>query len=231
MAPAARDMDRRLRFTQLALAMTCRPSVNLTMILRLGFVIGVVGLAGTAAWDSASAAGDLCARLFVPEGYELGCTLESEPGGRGPAAAVRPTESAFGPLSELTLRRVEEPVDDPAAWLREQLTLDLSPVDSALQELTRDADSPITGTPLAEQLREWREFLGSAAALPLAGCSEPGHRAGVDAWEMACDWELGPLHQYMTFRLVERAGERYAIRIRTMNPQRLRHLTAIANSL
>jgi hypothetical protein len=47
---------------------------------------------------------------------------------------------------------------------------------------------------------------------------------------MACDWELGPLRQYMRFRLVERAGERYAIRIRTMNEQRLRHLVAIANS-
>jgi hypothetical protein len=200
------------------------------MVLRLGVVIGAVCLAWTGMTGPATAAGDLCARLFVPEGYELGCALERDPGARGPAAVVRPTESAFSPLSELTLRRVEEPVDDPAAWLREQLTLDLSPVDSALQELTRDADSPITGTPLAEQLREWREFLGSAATLPLAGCGEPVHRAGVDAWEMACDWELGTLHQYMTFRLVERAGQRYAIRIRTMNPQRLRHLVAIANS-
>jgi len=200
------------------------------MVLRLGVVIGAICLAWTGVADPATAAGDLCARLFMPEGYELGCTLEPDPSGGGPAAVVRPTESAFGPLSELTLRRVEEPVDDPAAWLRDQLTLDLTQVDSALQELTRDADSPLTGTPLAAQLREWREFLDSAAALPLAGCGEPAHRAGVDAWEMACDWELGPLHQYMTFRLVERAGERYAIRIRTMNPQRLRHLTAIANS-
>jgi hypothetical protein len=133
-------------------------------------------------------------------------------------------------LSELTLRRVEEPVEDPAAWLREQLTLDLSPVDAALRELARDADSPITGTPLAEQLQDWRELLDSAAALPLAGCDEPAHLPGPDAWEMACDWELGPLRQYMRFRLVERAGERYAIRIRTMNEQRLRHLVAIANS-
>jgi len=199
------------------------------MTIRLGLVAGAICLAWAGAPEPARAAADLCARLFVPEGYELGCALETDPGG-GFEAVVRPTESTFGPLSELTLRRVEEPVEDPAAWLREQLTLDLSPVDAALQELARDADSPITGTPLAEQLQDWREFLDSAATLPLAGCGEPAQRAGGDAWEMACDWELGPLRQYMRFRLVERAGERYAIRIRTMNEQRLRHLVAIANS-
>ena len=199
------------------------------MTIRLGFLASLICLACAGAPEPAKAAGDLCARLFVPEGAELGCALESDPAG-DLAAVVRPTDSAFGPLSELTLRRVEEPVADPAAWLREQLTLDLSPVDAALQELARDADSPITGTPLAERLQDWRELLDSAASLPLAGCDEPARRAGADAWEMACDWELGPLRQYMRFRLVERAGERYAIRIRTMNEQRLRHLVAIANS-
>jgi hypothetical protein len=144
---------------------------------------------------------------------------------------VRPSDSAFAALSELSLRRVEEPVEDPAAWLREQLTVDLSPVDSALNGLTRGPDSPITNTPLAEQLQAWRELLGSAATLPLSGCGEPAHLAGdADAWEMACEWALGPLRQYMRLRLVERAGERYGIRIRSMNEQRLRHLVAIANS-
>jgi hypothetical protein len=200
------------------------------MTLRLGLVIGAACLAWTAAADSASAGSDLCSRLFVPEGYELGCALESDPAGSGGAAVVRPTDSTFGSLSELTLRRIEEPVEDPAKWLRDQLTLDLSGAEVALDELTESADSPITGTPLAEQLQQWREFLDSAATLPLAGCGEPVQQAGGDAWEMACDWELGPLRQYMRFRLVERAGERYAIRIRTMNEQRLRHLVAIANS-
>jgi hypothetical protein len=200
------------------------------MTLRLGSVIGAACLAWTGAADPTSAAADLCARLFVPEGYELGCALEIDPSGSGGATVVRPTDSTFGPLSELTLRRIEEPVDDPAKWLRDQLTLDLSGAEAALDELAESADSPITGTPLAEQLEQWREFLGSAATLPLAGCGEPAPRAGSDAWEMACDWELGPLRQYMRFRLVERGSERYAIRIRTMNEQRLRHLVAIANS-
>jgi hypothetical protein len=201
------------------------------MVIRSGFLIGLVWLASTGAAAAQTPDDDLCARLFVPEGYELGCALESDPSGSGEAAVIRPADSAFAALSELSLRRVEESVEDPAAWLRAQLTVDLSPVDSALKELTRGPDSPITNTPLAEQLQAWRGLLGSAAALPLAGCGEPRRLVGGgDAWEMACEWELGPLRQYMRLRLVERAGERYAIRIRTMNEQRLRHLVAIANS-
>ena len=199
------------------------------MVARLAFLIGTIGLACAGASAAAQPA-DLCARLFVPEGIELGCTIESDPAGSGLAAVVQPTDSEFAPLSELTLRRVEDPVEDPAAWLRDQLTLDLSPVEAALEELIHGADSPITGTPLADQLQSWRGLLGSAAALPLSGCGDPARLTGGDAWQMACEWELGPLRQYMNFRLIERAGEHYAIRIRTMNEQRLRHLTAIANS-
>jgi hypothetical protein len=200
------------------------------MSFRPGFLLGVVWLASTGAAVGQTPDDDLCARLFVPEGYELACALEIDPSGSA-GAVVRPTDSAFAPLTELSLRPVEEPVDDPAQWLRNRLTLDLSPAEAALDELAEDADSPITGTPLAEQLQEWRELLGSAATLPLAGCREPQHLVGgINAWEMACDWELGPLRQHMRFRLVERGGERYAIEIRTMNEQRLRHLVAIANS-
>jgi hypothetical protein len=187
------------------------------MIARLAFLIGTICLACAGAPAAAQPGEDLCGRLFVPEGIELGCTLQSDPAGSGLAAVVQPTES-------------EEPVEDPAAWLREQLMLDLSPVDAALDELIHGADSPITGTPLAEQLQSWRGLLGSAAKLPLSGCSDPVRLASGNAWQMACEWEVGPLRQYMNFRLIERAGEHYAIRIRTMNEQRLRHLVAIANS-
>ena len=62
-----------------------------------------------------------------------------------------------------------------------------------------------------------------AAAIPCAS-------RATTTWEMGCEWEVGSLRQFMRFRLIERDGERYAIRIRTMNEQRLRHLVAIANS-
>ena len=197
---------------------------------RLGFLIGFICLAcaGAAAWAQPTSA--LCAPLTVPDGLELDCILQSDSTSAGPAAVVRPTDSDFAPLSELRLRRVEETIEDPAAWLREQLTLDLTPLDAAIDELIHGPDSPITGTPLADQLQSWRGLLGSAAALPLAGCRDPVRLARDETWEMACEWEVGPLRQFMRFRLIERDGERYAIRIRTMNEQRLRHLVAIANS-
>jgi hypothetical protein len=200
------------------------------MRARLGFAIGLIGLAWAGAPALAQPTAALCARLTVPEGLELDCLFESDAAGAGLAAVVRPTDSEFAPLSELRLRRVEEPIADPAAWLREQLTLDLTPLDSALAELTQDPDSPITGTPFAEQVQNWRGLLDSAAALPLAGCRDPVRLARGEIWEMACEWKVGPLRQYMRFRLIERDGERHAIRIRTMNEQRLRHLVAIANS-
>jgi hypothetical protein len=200
------------------------------MRATLGFATALICLVSAEAPVTAQSTGALCARLTVPEGLELDCLLESDAAGGGLAAVVRPTDSEFGPLSELRLRPVEEPVEDPAAWLREQLTLDLTPLDAAIDELIHGPDSPITGTPLADQLRSWRGLLGSAATLPLAGCGDPVRLARKDVWEMVCEWEVGPLRQYMRFRLIERDGEKYAIRIRTMNEQRLRHLVAIANS-
>jgi hypothetical protein len=200
------------------------------MTVRLWLLIGTIGLACVGAPTATHASEDLCARLSVPDGVGLACLVRSDPAGSDLAAVVQPTDSDFAPLSELTLRRVEGPIEEPAEWLRQQLTLDLSPVDAALNELIHGADSPITGTPLAEQLQSWRGLLGAAATLPLTGCGDPARLAGGEAWEMACEWELGGLRQYMRFRLVERAGDHYGIRIRTMNEQRLRHLLAIANS-
>jgi hypothetical protein len=200
------------------------------MTVRLWLLIGTIGLACAGAPTATQASEDLCALLSVPDGAGLACLMRSDPAGSSLAAVVQPTDSDFGPLSELTLRRVEGPIENPAEWLRQQLTLDLSPVDAALNELIHGPDSPITGTPLAEQLQSWRGLLGAAATLPLTGCGDPTRLAGGEAWEMACEWELGGLRQYMRFRLVERGGDHYGIRIRTMNEQRLRHLLAIANS-
>jgi hypothetical protein len=200
------------------------------MTVRLWLLIGTIGIACAGALTTTQASEDLCARLAVPDGAGLACMVRSEPAGSGLAAVVQPTDSEFAPLSELTLRVVEGPIENPAEWLRQQLTLDLSPVDAALNELIHGPDSPITGTPLAQQLQSWRGLLGAAATLPLTGCGDPVRLSGGEAWEMACEWEVGGLRQYMRFRLVERGGDHYGIRIRTMNEQRLRHLLAIANS-
>jgi hypothetical protein len=191
----------------------------------------LLALAGLIALDAPAGAApdDLCQRLFVPEGYALTCSVEGSPAGDW-NLLVHPTGGTFAPLSELGIRPVAEPIEDPAAWLKEQLTMDTSQFDAALDELLHSPDSPVADTSLVGQLESWRGVLRAAAGWPLAGCAEPEAMAGGETWRMECQWEVGPLRQDMELRLVERDGERYAVRIRAMNEHRMRHLVAIANS-
>jgi hypothetical protein len=188
---------------------------------------GVIALAGPV---SAAADDDLCGRLFVPEGYRLTCSLQSGPGQSGGQLTVEPTEGTFAPLSALTIRPVDQPVDDPAAWLRDQLTLDISSFDATLDDLLNSPDSPVADSPMVDQLESWRGMLHSVAGWPLTGCGAPESQAGGDSWRMDCEWQLGPFRQYLALRLINRDGARYAVEVRAMNEHRLRNLVAIANS-
>ena len=192
----------------------------------LGFALATLASAPSEAAPIA----DLCGRLLLPEGYQLDCSVQDGAAPSERTAVVRPVEGAFAPLSELTIRPLEEPVDDPAQWLREQLTIDLTGVEDSVSGLAESPDSPFAGSSIDEHLESWLELLDSLAGLPLEGCGEPAARSAGDGWQLTCEWPLGPLHQYLTLRLVERDGEQYAMRIRAMNEQRLRHLVAIANS-
>ena len=84
------------------------------MTVRFWLLIGTIGLACAGAPSSTQASEDLCARLAVPEGAGLACMVRSDPVGSGLAAVVQPTDSEFAPLSELTLRAVEGPIENPA---------------------------------------------------------------------------------------------------------------------
>jgi hypothetical protein len=192
----------------------------------------LVALAGLLALGAPAGAAEhsLCERLFVPEGYALTCSVEGDPAAGGWNLLVQPSEGTFAPLSELTVRPVDEPVADPAAWLEEQLTLDMSQFDATLNELLHSPDSPVADTPIVGQLESWRGVLRAAAGWPLAGCADPESVAGGETWRMECEWQLGPFKQLLALRLVERDGERYAVKIRAMNEHRMRHLVAIANS-
>lgn len=187
---------------------------------------GLVALSGPAG----AAQSELCERLFVPEGYSLACSVEGDPAAGAWSLVVQPAEGAFAPLSELAIRPVAEPVEDPAAWLRQQLTLDMSRFDATLDGLLHGPDSPIANSTIVDQLESWRGLLRAAAGWPLAGCADPESAPGGDSWSMACEWDVGPFHQFLTLRLVDREGERYAVKIRAMNEHRMRHLVAIANS-
>jgi hypothetical protein len=193
----------------------------------------VLALAALSALGGAASAAsdDLCGQLFVPEGYRLACSLEGGPGRQATGQlTVQPAEGAFATLSELTIRPVSEPVADPAKWLRDQLTLDMSSFDAAIDELLNSPDSPVADSPMVGQLENWRGTLHSVAGWPLTGCGEPESRAGGGRWQMDCEWRLGPFRQYLALRLISRDGARYAVQVRAMNEHRLHNLVAIANS-
>jgi len=202
------------------------------MSIRHAFLAAALAIGLPASGGSAAAAtpADPCGLLFVPDGYQLRCTVY-----RGVAddwrVLVRPEESLFDALSELSVEPLEESIEDPQAWLREQLRVDLSGLEDVVRELTESDDSPFTDEAVAP-LEAWLGMLAGLAEWPLQSCEEPsaGGAAGEGS-ELACEWQLGPFHQHFLIRLVERDGQQYAVRVRAMNERRLRHLVAIANSL
>ena len=174
-------------------------------------------------------AADLCGSLFVPDGYALVCQTRIEAGRRGERVVVRPGGGALA-LAGLTLRpldRAEEPLawQVPDLWLREQVTVDVGGIASALRTATEAG-------PLAQPLvRAAVDGLVAAlsgwAQLPLRACA-PDDRP--DRSELRCTWGVPPLAVAARLRLVEAGDERYAISWWAADGRRLRHLEAIANS-
>jgi hypothetical protein len=193
----------------------------------------LTGGAPAAAPASAAIPDDPCALLFVPDGYQLRCTVY-----RGAnddwRLVVQPEDSPFAALSELSVEPLEEPIEDPEAWLRDQLRIDLTGLEDAVRELAEGDDSPFTDERITASLETWLGMMTNLAEWPLQSCTEPTAVPAGTPWqdsELTCDWQLGPFHQHLLIRLVERDGQHYVVRVRAMNERRLRHLVAIANSL
>ncbi|MEZ5932632.1 MAG: hypothetical protein R3F54_11855 [Alphaproteobacteria bacterium] len=177
----------------------------------------------------AGAAEQPCDRLFVPDGYELTCTVERKGGDDAWEVSVHPTDGTFASLSELTLSPVDGVVADPAAWLKKQVQIDVSGLESALTNFLDDQDNPFAGESWWTSLQGLKDVVHSLSDLPLDSCAEP--RADhEDGWVIDCDWGIGSLRQLLTVRLVERDGVYYGLRVQSMNERRHRHLQAIANS-
>jgi hypothetical protein len=170
-----------------------------------------------------------CDRLFVPEGYELTCTVERKANEDAWELSVHPTDGAFASLSELTLSPVDGSIGDAEAWLTQQVKIDVSGLESALTSFLDDEDNPFAGESWWTSLQGLKDVVHSISDLPLDSCDAPRQVDEAD-WSIDCEWGLGSLRQYLTVHLVERDGVAYAIRIQSMNPRRHRHLQAIANS-
>jgi hypothetical protein len=174
-------------------------------------------------------AADLCAALEIPAALGLACTAAPE------AVAVRPVKGAFAALSRMTVRPLERSGDDalawddPAAWLRRQMTLDTSSYADLLAGITDDPDSPFAGPEASEALQSFKKALSGVGRLALSACGEPTETV-PGRWDMSCSFAPGGVGVRMHLRLVAQGEQRWAITMRAANEQRLRHFEAIANS-
>jgi hypothetical protein len=200
-------------------------------LLAAVLTLGLLG-SSSAAPVGAVTPTDPCALLFVPDGYQLRCSVQRRAADDW-RLVVQPQNSLFAPLSELSIEPVEEPIENPEEWLRGQLRIDLSGLEQVVRELAESDDSPFAGEEIGASLETWLDMMGVLTEWPLESCEEPSTEGGAagETSELACEWQFGPFRQHLVLRLVERGGERYAVRVRAMNERRLRHLVAIANSL
>lgn len=172
-----------------------------------------------------------CANLFVPEDLQLVCRAEHGPGAKDWRLVVEPVNHTMAVLTRLEVRPVDEPIDDPSAWLQDQVRLGLDDMRTSLEDLLDSPSNPIAGSPLNESIRELLQLTDSLNNAPLSGCEAPHPRKGHQAWQMMCRWGIGDIETRLVLRLVEGAGEYQLVTIHAMTEQRLHHLLAIANSL
>ena len=195
----------------------------------IGFLALIWMVIGGSMSGEALAVEQPCDRLFVPEGYELTCTVERKAGDEAWELSVHPSDGTFASLSELTLTPVEDRVADPEDWLRQQVKIDATGRESALTDFLDDEDNPFAEESWWTSLQGLKDVVHSISDLPLDSCDEPKRSDEVD-WFIDCEWGIGSLKQLLTVHLVERDGALYAMHIQSMNPRRHRHLQAIANS-
>ncbi len=179
---------------------------------------------------SASATTEPCDRLFVPEGYELTCTVERLEGDDSWEVSVHPLDGTFAGLSELKLAPVMDDVSDPETWLQEQIRIDASGLEDALTSFLDDEDNPFSAESWWQSLKGLKDVVHTLSDLPLDSCEAPVENSDLVSWKIDCDWGIGSLRQYLSVHLVERDGQYYMLRVQTMNERRYRHLSAIANS-
>jgi len=173
---------------------------------------------------------DLCQALFVPADYGLTCSVRDGAEAAPWQLVVEPTEGPFRRFSRLTIAPVEERVSHPAHWLREQVRLDLSGVDESLREMFKSPDNPFSDGLVSSYLETMLDLVEAVADAPLVGCQKPHPLPHEEGWEVACAWGMGGIEKYQTMRLVRRGDTFYLVTMEAMNPRRMRHLAAVANS-
>lgn len=171
-----------------------------------------------------------CEALFVPADYGLRCFVQEAADAAPWQLVVEPTEGPFRKFSRLTIVPVEEDVARPSHWLRERVKLDLSDVDDQLRDMFRSPDNPFSDGLVSSYLETMLDLVEAVASAPLVGCEEAHPLSREDGWEVECAWGMGGIEKYQTMRLVRHGETFYLVTMEAMNPRRMRHLAAVANS-
>lgn len=195
--------------------------------LALGLLLLQAAAAGAEAQESTA----LCAALAIPEELALAC--EALPGGQN-GILVRPREGGFAALSRMRLRKLDPAADalawsDPAAWLERQMTLDTAGFAAALRKLVDDPDSPLAGEGARAAIDTLLGAIDRLGRLALQACESPQLRRD-GRHVMSCRFAAGGFGLFLDLQLLRRGEERWAVQLRTMNEQRLRHFQALANA-
>lgn len=202
-------------------------------IIRLavssGLAIAIVAITTLAASPA------LAQRFDVPEGFivvpEADTAVSPD---WTPVTAIRPADGPFSELSTIALRAVRGNVADPDAWLKARLSAEIGNPKSA-EEIFTSPDSPFSDPvfdALKKSLPELFAGLQDIGRIPLQFCEDPttGYNASGEFRELYCNYNFGPLRQFVVLRLQDTDKGWFFTEIKTMNERRLRHLIAIANS-
>lgn len=173
-----------------------------------------------------AAADDFCPALAVPAELDLVCSTHIV-AGQG-STEVRPTEGVLAGFDRIHIRRLDAPVDDPAAWLRRQMTMDLSPWRDAVEGLAQHPDNPIKPEALAPLLDAFRRSMDQLSGLAARACDEPVEKS-AGRWTMRCtyDAEVASAVVFLDLRLGD--GLPVAAAFRAANPSRARQFEALLN--
>jgi hypothetical protein len=204
-------------------------------ITRASFLVAASLAVAQVACGAAGSGEAHGAGFEVPEGFvavpETNPSLSKD---WEPVLSVRPKDGPFAELTSLSLRKVAGPVNDPDAWLKERLTVDV-PTDAEVTAVLDSPDSPFAD-PAFDVLRQaMPQLFAGLRGLGRIGaelCDEPqaAYNAAGSLREMYCTFQIGPLRQYMLLRLQHVQGDWYYTEIKTANDRRLRELVNIANT-
>jgi len=174
----------------------------------------------------AAAAENFCPALAVPEALDLVCQVEADG-----ATIVQGRDNPFAGFNQLRLQRLEEPVDDPEAWLRQAVTLDTSSISETLRGWMRHPDNPLKPEVVEPSLEALERTLGQLEALSDTVCEEP-RQVGPARWAISCRFDVTVADGLLRLELRRTAaGPPVAIEMRTASDQRARQFEALLNGL